>query len=260
MRPLLITLALWGAAQPAAAQFTTTYAGIQAQGGRQVPATAQFSVENGRVAMLLKGTRSGRMVFDERAQVLHLINDEEKTYMDLHKAAGDSGNPMDMMQEQLDKLPPAQRARTEQMMKSMMGSMPPQLTYVRTNDKKVIAGYESTRVEGLRGSDKVTEYCGSTSPDLKMSETERGTVLEMQNYLRNFTIMVKAPDDTLRAFQWDTSTDGYPVLTRCFVNGQMTLELTLQAVNRNPVPSELFELPRSYKKLDMSKLGGRPGR
>jgi hypothetical protein len=259
MRPLLIALAFLGIASPALAQFTVTYSGTQSQGGGQVPASAQFSVEDGHAAMLMKGSRSGRMIFDAKAQVLHIINDGDQTYFDIDKSSGGAGDPMQMMQQQLEKMPAAQRAQTEQMMKSMMGSMPSQLTYVASDERKTIAGYECTRFEGMRGSDKVTEYYGSTSPDFAMSPAERKTMLEMQGYLRNFSIMVKGPDDSMRAFQWDTSTDGYPVLTRCFTRGQMTLELTLQTLSRQPIPGEIFRLPKGYKKLDISKMGGRLG-
>jgi Domain of unknown function (DUF4412) len=257
MRSLLFVLAFCGASQPAAAQFTTTYAGTQTQGGTQVPATAQFAVEAGHVAAIMTGVRGGRIVFDEKAQVLHLISDADQTYIDIDKSSAGRGDPMQMMQQQLDRMPPAQRAQAEQMMKSMTSAMPPPLTYVTSTEKKTIAGYECTRVDGMRGTDKVTEYCGSTSRDFTMTDAEHRTMLDMQGYLRNFMIMVRNADDTMRAFQWDTSVDGYPVNTRCYVHGTMTLDLTLQSVSRKPIPSELFDVPKGYKKLDMSTLTGR---
>ena len=158
MRSLLFILAFCGAAQPAAAQFTTTYAGTQTQGGTSVPATAQFAVEAGHVAAIMTGARGGRIVFDEKAQVLHLISDADKTYIDIDKSSAGRGDPMQMMQQQLDRMPPAQRAQAEQMMRSMTSAMPPPLTYVTSTEKKTIAGYECTRVDGMRGTDKVTEY------------------------------------------------------------------------------------------------------
>jgi hypothetical protein len=260
MRPVLFVLALVGVAHPAAAQLTTTYAGTQTWGGKAIPATAQFSVEEGHVAAIMTGAREGRMVFDARAQVLHIISDADKTYIDIDKASGGMANPMQMMEQQLAKMPPGQRAMAEQMMKSAMGaapSPPPQLTYVWSTEKKKIAGYDCTRVDGMRGNDKVTEYCGSTSPDFKMSDLEHKTMLAMQAYLRNFMIAVKTADDGSRAFQWDTDTDGYPVLTRCYTNGALTLDLTLQSVNHRPIPKELFEIPRDYKKTEMPTMSVR---
>jgi hypothetical protein len=260
MRSVLLTFAICGLAQPAAAQFTTTYAGTQTEGGAAVPASALFYVEPDYALMIIKGARSGRMVFDAKAHVLHMINDDNKTYLDIDKSAAGGGDPMQMMQQQLASLPPSQRAMAEGMMKSMSSTLPPPLTYVWSTEKKTVAGYECTRVDGMRGAEKVTEYCGSTSPDLKMTDAERKTMLEMQSYLRNFTIMVKSGNDDTRAFQWDTSTDGYPVITRCYRNGVMTLDLALQSVSRKPVPADALMLPAGYKRMDLTGMTGRPGR
>jgi hypothetical protein len=260
MRTLILLFALVAVAQPARAQFMTTYAGTQTDGAASVPASALFGVEPGRAVMIMKGARSGRMVFDANAQVLHIINDDDRSYFDIDKSAGGQGDPMAMMQQQMANMPPAQRAMAENMMKSMSGSMPPPLTYVWSTEKRTVAGYECTRVDGMRGSEKVTEYCGSTSPDLKMTDAERATMLAMQSYLRNFSIMVRSSDDGMRAFQWDTTTDGYPVVSRCYRHGTLTLDLTLKEVTRKPIPPEAFLLPAGYRRMDLSGMSGRPGR
>jgi hypothetical protein len=260
MRQLLRALVIAVTAAPAQAQLTTTYTGTQLVGDKQVPATAKFSVEQGRVAMVMTGGRGGRMVYDAKNQVLHIIMDESKSYFDITKAggAGDAGGMAAEMQKQLEKMPKEQRAAAEQMMKGMMGSVapPPPLTYVWSHETKTVAGYECTRVDGMRGDTKVTEYCGTTSSDFKMSDGERQTMLDMQGYLRNFGISVQAGDET-RAFQWDTSVDGFPIVTRCYRDGKMTLDLVLESVNRKPIPDELFDLPRGYRKIDMAAMGGR---
>jgi uncharacterized protein DUF4412 len=257
MRTRLLALTLCCAAQPAAAQFTTTYAGMQLDNGKQIAASAQFSVEKGRIVAIMKGSKGFRMLFDEKAQVLRIISDDDKSYFDIDKKTGGSGDQMEMMQKQLEQMPKEQREMAEQMMKGMMSKVPPPLTYVWSKETQVIAGYHCTRVEGMRGDVKVTEYCGSMSDDFKLSEADRNTLLAMQGYLRNFLIMVKSSDESMRVFQWDTSVDGYPVLTRCYANGTMTLDLALQDVNRKPVPNDLFELPKGYKRIDLSSMTGR---
>jgi len=109
-----------------------------------------------------------RMIFDDRAGVLHILSDDDKSFFDITKANAASADPTGMMgemQKQLEKMPKEQRAQAEMMMKGMMGTTAPQppLTYVWTTDTKEIAGYECTLVEGMRGDNKVTEYCGSKS-------------------------------------------------------------------------------------------------
>jgi hypothetical protein len=263
MRNALLTLALCGAAAPVGAQFTTTYTGVQHVNDKDYPATAVFAIENGRIAMILTGAKHVRMLFDDKAQVLRLVDEDGKQYVDLTKdsrAAMDPSGQLAQMQKQLDALPKEQRAMAEGMMKQAMAGMAQsqeQLVYNWTTDKLKISGYDCTRVEGIRGNEKVTEYCGSTSDDFKLKDSERQTVLDMQGYLRNFLIMVKSDDQSVRAFAWDTKTDGYPVLSRCFANGKMTLELTLATVSRKGPTDDQFKID-GFKKMEMPKgPGGR---
>lgn len=37
----------------------------------------------------------------------------------------------------------------------------------------------------------------------------------------------------------------------------MTLDLVLESVNRTPIPEDVFELPRGYRRIDMAAMGGR---
>jgi hypothetical protein len=213
--------------------------------------------------MILTGAKHVRMLFDDKAQVLRLVDEDGKQYVDLTKdsrAAMDPSGQLAQMQKQLDALPKEQRAMAEGMMKQAMAGMAQsqeQLVYNWTTDKLKISGYDCTRVEGIRGNEKVTEYCGSTSDDFKLKDSERQTVLDMQGYLRNFLIMVKSDDQSARAFAWDTKTDGYPVLSRCFANGKMTLELTLATVSRKGPTDDQFKID-GFKKMEMPKgPGGR---
>jgi hypothetical protein len=264
VRTIALTVAAIAfAAGPARAQLTTLYKGVQREGQKESPATAQFSVEEGRVGMIMKGSRSSRMLFLEKEQVLRMVDDDSKTYFDLGQSSlqgpGTGAAPaMANFQKMLEQMPPEQRKMAEGMMQKSLGGTKPesQTVYVRTNEKMTISGYESTRVEARRGDAKVSEYWGTTSNDLKMTPAERRTMLTMQGYLRNFLITVRSADGGgLRAFEWDTSVDGFPVITRCFRGSETTLDLTLDSFNRKPLPDDLFALPSDYKKMVMPGVG-----
>jgi hypothetical protein len=260
-----IMLTLLCGAAPASAQFNTYYSGTERKDGKSVPATAQFSVEKGRVALIMKGSRSSRMLFLEKQGVLRVVDDGSKTYFDLDREAtqnmASGGGAMDQMQEQLAKMPPEQRKMAEQMMQGAMGKVKdrPPTTYVWTKEKQTIKGYECTKVECMVGDDKRSEYWGTTSADFKMTPDERNTMLAMQGYLRNFMIGVSAgrgEGGSSRAFQWDTSVDGYPLVTRCFDHGDTTLDLRLQSSDRKPLDKDLFETPSGFKKQDLMGAEG----
>src|SRR5262249_50836607 len=159
------------------------------------------------------------------------------------------------MQKQLEAMPKEQRAMAESMMQQAMAGMArahDPLVYNWTTDKQKVAGYDCTRVEGIRGGRKVSEYCGSTSDDFKLKDSERQTVNDMQALLGNYLIGVRNTDESTRAFAWDMKTDGYPVFTRCFDNGKMTLDLTLATVTRSGPTDDQFRVD-GFKKMDMPK-------
>ena len=243
---------------PARAQLNTYYQGKVREGGKDVPATAQFSLEPGRVAVIMRGATVRRMLFLESEQVLRLVDDSRRIYIDLGKASGtasDLAAQLAEMQKQLDQLPPEQRAMAQQMMRSTMGAMqqPPD-RYVWSTDRRTIAGYDATRVDVMQGDEKKAEYWGTKSADFRMTDAERKTMLAMQEYLRNYLIIVNpAGGGEARAFQWDTSVDGYPVLSRCFKGGEMTLELQLESVDRKALSGDLFAIPSTYTKQEQPR-------
>jgi hypothetical protein len=248
-----IILASLCVAAPASAQFNTYYSGTERRDGKSVPATAQFSVEKGRVAVIMKGSRSSRMLFLEKEGVLRVVDEGTKTYFDLDRQSAEAG-AMGDMEKQLAQMPPEQRKMAEQMMQGAMASAKPTpTTYVWTKEKQTIKGYETTKVECMVGEDKRSEYWGTTSADFKMTPDQRNTMLAMQGYLRSFMIGVKGSEGGSRAFQWDTSVDGYPLVTRCFDHGDTTLDLRLDRFDRKPVDKDLFETS-GYKKQDF--MGG----
>lgn len=261
-----IALALLFAASPAAAQLNTYYSGTERKDGKSVPATAQFSVEKGRVAVIMKGSRSSRMLFLEKQGVLRVVDDVSKTYFDLDRQAMQGGGAMDQMEKQLAQMPPEQRKMAEQMMQSAMGSAKPKpTTYVWTKEKQTIKGYDCTKVEAMVGDEKRSEYWGTTSADFKMTPDERNTMLAMQGYLYRFMISVRGGegDGSSRAFQWDTSVDGYPLVSRCFDHGDTTLDLRLERFDRKPLDKDLFEVSSGFKKqefLGSEGMGDKKGK
>ncbi len=257
MRPFVIAaLAVLVVASPAAAQFTARYEGVQKVGDKRVPVVQQISIDQGRVAMVLKGERSGRILFLQKDNVLRMIDDSGKTWMDLDRAAMKQqiGGAMDEMQKQMANMPPEQRAMVEKMMKGNMAAAktPPPTVYMWTKEHQKVKGYDCTKVEVLEGEEKRAEYWGTPSADFKLKEPERATVIAMQSSLRDFLIQVApAGGNPNRAFQWDTSTDGFPLISRCFTGADTTLDVRLTSWDRKPIADDLFKVPDGYAKQDM---------
>jgi len=255
----LVTCLVLLCATPAHAQFDVHYRGTQDVGGKEVSVTAQFAVEKGRVAVIMKGAHASRMLFLEKEKVLRLVDDDGKTYVDLDEKTLSTlgGGAMSQMEEQMAKMPPEQRAQTEQMMQGLMSSVktPEPDHYVWTQEKQTVHGYDCTRVDVMQGEVKRAEYWGTTSSDFKMKDDERATMLAMQGYLRSQMIQViPGGAEAPRAFQWDTSVDGYPLISRCFEGDRRILDLEYESLDRAPLAADLFKVS-GYKKGDLSGGG-----
>lgn len=260
----LIALILLATAAPSEAELNTYYRGVERKGSKDVPATAQFSIEPGRVVMVMKGARACRMLFLEKEGILRIVDDGEKTYFDMTKswiesAAEGEGDLAAGLEAQLAQLPPEQREAAKALMQQSLGStghVSP-TEYVWTKEKVKVLRYDCTKVEIKRGEEKRGEYWGTSSKDFQLSEPERRTMLAMQEYLRNFTIKV-APagaGEGVRAFEWDTSVDGFPLITRCFEQGTMTLDLKAESFDRKALSKEQFEIPSGYKEFSIPAPG-----
>ncbi len=274
MRIVPLVLGALICAAPAAADFNAYYKGTQLDHGKEVPVATQFSVTKGRCAMVFKGTRSARMLFLEKEGVLRIVDDETKSIVDLDRQSlehmqGDVASAMEDVKAKMAQLPPEQRAMMEKMMQGTLKA--PTATvhdvYVRTEDKQTVNGYECTRVNIMAGDQKRAEYWGTTSSDFKLNQDDRNTVLAMQDYLRNYTLQVASmggggDDAQPRAFTWDTSVEGFPLISRCFHGATMTLDLKLDASDRKAVAGALFEAPSGYKKREIPRLdaGGKKPR
>jgi hypothetical protein len=251
---LLVTSAVLAIAAPAAAQLNAYYRGVDRMSGTPVPATAQFSVEKGRVVMAMRGSTSWRMVFVERDKVLRLIDDSSKQYFDVVEG-GMPGVPD--MEKQLAQMPPEQRQMVQQLMKQTLGDAAkvPATEYAWTGDTMTVAGYACTRVEIRKGGVKRAEYWGTASPDFRISEDERKAVAAMHGYLGNSQLVVRGRDVAARAFEWDTSKDGYPLISRCFDGDSMTVDLKIESWDRKPLSNDLFKVPSGYKQPNTKGMG-----
>ena len=249
----------------ASAQLNALYKGVERLGGKENPASAQFSIEPGRIAVVITGERSARLLYFEKDGVLRFVDDGEKMYFDMDDQAISSlgataSSMMAEMENQLAELPPEQRKMAEQMLKGRLGGgaedaarkPAPKTEYVWTKEKKTVLGYECTRVEIVEAGVKNADYCAATSKDFKISEGERKTILAMRKLIEGLASAVGSlgGQDSVqtRAFQWDTSVDGYPLITRCFEDGKVTLDLQLEAFDRKPLAAALFDVPAGYKK------------
>ena len=244
---LLVALA----APCANAALTTYYKGTVDEGGKDVPATAAMSYTDGRVAMMMSSpTHHYRMIFQAKDDLLTIVDDGNKSYIDLQ---GGLANGMEaQMKAQLDRMPPEQRKMAEQMMQSMRGAMAQKSVpdeYVWTTDTETRGSYRCTWVNIMQGNVKRAAYCGTPSSDFTLGEKEHAAAVGFAHSLGNSSILARDErGGQMRMFEWDSAKDGFPLVSRCFRDERIILNLELDTFNHKKPPAELFDIPRDYRK------------
>jgi hypothetical protein len=251
MRIPVALLALLVIAAPASAELNAYYKGVDRRSGREVPATAQFSVDKAHVVLSMRGSTSWRMIFLAKEKLLRMVDDSGQKYFDVPEG-GQTKAMLLEAQKQLAELPPEQRKVAGQMMRQALTSAanapPPE--YLWTTKRQTVVGHECTRVDIKQAGKKKAEYWGTTSPAFKISADERKTVVAMQPYLGSSDITASTAGSAVRAFQWDTSTEGYPLVMRCFEGDTTTVDLQIHSWDRKPLSKELFRIPYGYTKAE----------
>jgi hypothetical protein len=233
------------------AALTTYYKGTVYESGKDVPATAAMSYSADRVAMMMSSvTQHYRMIFQTKDDLMTFVDDGKHTYIDLQ---GGVANAMDaQMQAQLDRMPPEQRKMAEQMMQGMRGmtarkSVPDE--YVWTTDTETRGKYRCTWVNIMQGNVKRAAFCGTPSADFTLSEQEHAAAVAFGHSLGNSSILTRDErGGQMRAFAWDNEKDGFPVVSRCFKDERIILNLELDTFNRDEPPAELFDIPGDYRR------------
>jgi len=251
MRTLALVIACVAFAVPAAAQLATRYVGVERSGGKATPLTTVYAIDATRVALVFKGARSYRMLFLPAEGVMRFVDDTDRMVMDL--PGGLVGGVEGMLSKALGDMPAEQREQIMGLVKDQKGAMPgigsvskPKVEFVWTKAQKKVMGYDCTQVEVLTNNKKTSEYWGSPAADFKLSPAESTTVKAMYAFLGSGGPMLREGGGAA-AFQWDATVAGYPLITRCFSDTVITLELTLESFDRKRLDEALFKVPKGYK-------------
>ncbi len=250
----VLALAVAAMAPPARAELNARYRGVDRMSGMEVPATAQLSVGPDRAALSIKGSATVRILFWEDTGTLRIVDDTKKTYVDLEQCAGPAAGGAAMMSE-IEGLTSEQRQMADDMIKqsaeSDRGTSQPE--YVWTKRAQKVLGYDCTVVEVNEGGEKRAEYCGCKSKDFEITEAERAIVRAMQTCLGSFLMTVKPFEGaTAGAFRWDSSTDGFPLVSRCLEDQKIVFDVTMESFDRKKLSDDLFSLPADYTSVDFS--------
>jgi hypothetical protein len=226
--------------------------------------TSQSQIEKTRMRSETVGAngRKQTLIFDGTAQVLRVVDDEAKTYSELTKddverISGQMSAAMGQMQQQMQNLPPEQRARMEAMMQSgrgMMGGMggpPPEYKKIGT-DK--VGRWACDKYEGTKNGEKQSELCTVDPAALGFTAADFAVTKQLADF---FSKMMPPGMDTLfrMGSAGPTGFSGIPIRVVGFRNGAQQTTSEMTDVGRQNFADALFTVPAGYTKREFPGMG-----
>jgi hypothetical protein len=236
---------------------------VTADGG--AAQTSQVQIDGKRMRAEGFGDRGEKQiaVFDGTKKVMLLIDDSKKTYVEMTAADIDAvssqmSGMMAQLQQQMQNMPPEQRAQMEAMMKgrgmAMPGAAAPaKIQYTKTGTGTV-GKWTCDKYEGTSGGQKVSEVCAVDPQKLGFTAADFEVSRELAAFFSKLM-----PSGGMQMFSIGSADQGYsgvPVRSVSTVGGrQVTSEIT--DITRQTFPDASFQAPAGYQKQSMMDGRGR---
>ena len=241
------------------------------------PQTHQIQIEQKRMRTQSTGPdgKSIGIMFDSAHQVMTIVTDANKTYMELTKAdlealSSQMSGAMAQMQEMMKSMPPEQRARMEAAMKGRMGGAgaaagPAAKPVYHKTGTATVGKWTCDKYEGMTNGQKTHEVCTVDPKALGFSAADFQVTRDMMNFFKEFQKMQPGGgQQSSQLFAMGTPEDqgfsGVPVRSVTTMSTGSTVTFEISEVSRQSFPESTFQVPEGYKKVDMGGLGGRRGR
>jgi hypothetical protein len=226
-------------------------------------ATHQTQIEKTR--MRSETNQNGRkmiIIFDDAAGVLRTVDEQNKTYTEMTKAdverlSAQMSGAMAQMQQQLQNLPPEQRARLEAMMQSgrgMVGAMAGPPTEYRKVGTDTVGRWRCDKYEGTKNGEKSSEMCTVEPSAFGFAASD----FEVTKHMAEFFAKMM-PQGVEGLFRIGSSGaagfSGIPVRVVSFRGGQQQSVIEMTEASRQNFPDALFAVPDGYKKREFPGAG-----
>ena len=219
------------------------------------PLTVRVQIEATRTRTEMAGP-NGVMnvtIFDGGKQALYIVDPARKTYMEMTKADVDRlseqmQGSIAQMQAQLEKMPPAQRAQMEAMMKGVQ--------FTRTGSDTV-GRWTCDKYDLTQGGQKIGEVCTVSLATLGFGATDFDVMRQMGSFYAATAPLMPGQLPGVSGIDQRGNAD-FPVKTVMMVPGGGTVTTEVVEAGRQTFPDSLFAVPAGFTKQDlMGAMGGR---
>jgi hypothetical protein len=222
--------------------------------GTAAATSSQVQIEPNRIRTEVQiGGRHQAIVFDAAREVLLIVDPARKSYIEMTRAdaermSGMMQGAMAMMQEQMAKMPPAQRAAMEQKMAGLMGGTaaggaPPEY---RRSGTDTVAKRTCDRYDVFTSGRKTSEICTVAPEALGLAAADFGVLAKLSDFVR-----LLVPQMAHQLLAVGTPTQGFsglPVRTTTTMPDGATTTVTLTDARRATFEDAIFQVPAGYQK------------
>jgi hypothetical protein len=232
-------------------------------GAGPAPTTNQIQIEANRMRAESTGANGGKqiVVFDGTRQVLMMVDDAKKTYTeitkeDAEKLGAQMSAAMAQLKQQMDAMPPEQRAQMQQMMGRMGGAAmaAPKTTYKKTGTATV-GKWTCDKYEGYEGEKKTSEVCTVDTKAFGLTPADLNVTQQMAEFFKKIV-----PQMANQMFSvGNAEQQGYPgvPVRRTYTVGGREITSEIADVSRQSFPDASYAAPAGYAKTEFSMPGGR---
>jgi hypothetical protein len=252
---ILISGGAWGDA-------TVTYTVPEGQSG-ELPNKA--FVQDGKVLIKDAGDANTDMIFDPGNSTMYLIDHSTSTYMELNEETimsfqEQASGMRALVEQQLQGIPPEQRAQMEQMMQNMgINTAAPVERPVPTLEEignTNYSGFECSEQRVMEGAQQIATVCLSLGNNLGLSEADYQTLLGMQNF--TFRLASQAKE---LASQMGNSMPNFSgasldtlIIQGSDESGGSSSSMNISGVEDDELPEGTTSIPGGYSAKDMPGL------
>jgi hypothetical protein len=261
-RPLtvaIVVLCLCGAARVSeAADGVQIVQRITSAGASPITTQAQVESTRLRAQITDQNGLAQVIIFDGQKQVLYVVDNTRKTYTEMTKADMERlqtqlQGAMAQMQAALEKVPPAQRAQMEALMKGRMGgaaAAPPKIESKRAGSDKV-GRWSCEKYEVFSNGQKSSDVCavdpsalGVTAKDLDVSRQLAEFISVVPQMAGQVAVVGRVETQGFA---------GFPVRSTMYTGGR-TVTTELVEASRQTFQDSLFTVPAGFTKQSMPGL------
>ncbi len=203
------------------------------------------------------------MIYDSDEQMITVVMRDKEKYSEISQVEMEEMNAQmeasrKMMEQQMAQLPEAQRAMLQERMAGMFSKEIPTVEYEMAEEGVKIGPYSTDKYIGTTKDQIIEEVYLASTDQFDVQESHFNVYSNMMEFMReNMGKMMNTisgeNQNTSLSPSYPSIEEGIPVKSISYKEEKKRSEEILEKISKKEIPTEAFEVPSDYKKIDLLK-------